>query len=278
MLGRGVEAILDTTYLSLVATPIAGLLGMGIAFLVVRKSFSGKAVLDFGSNLGAGVPGTILGIGFVLSFVTPPWIVVGLLYLLLALFLVRTLFKEGRRQAIVLLVGSAIAALPRLLELVVGDIAILYILGGCFIGVGVFLFIQRAKQAGWILVGMGLYLIMADLIWYITRPISLFSLQVENEFLRDSLAELGEYIQVLFQMPPVILMIVYLFGAVLILGNLQGRVKVVLSIPAAWTRRLPGFHWRTPCNCGDSLYHHRGLCRAQPTCLRTCGGGSLTAD
>jgi iron(III) transport system permease protein len=230
MLGRGVEAILDTTYLSLVATPIAGLLGMGIAFLVVRKSFSGKAVLDFGSNLGAGVPGTILGIGFVLSFVTPPWIVVGLLYILLALFLVRTLFKEGRSQAIVLLVGSAIAALPRLLELVVGEIAILYILGGCFIGIGVYFFLQRAKQAGWILAGMGLYLIMADLSWYITRPITRFSLKVENEFLRDSLAEIGDYIQVLFQMPPVILMILYLFGAALLLGNLQGRTKIVLTI------------------------------------------------
>ncbi len=108
MLGRGVEAILDTTFLSLLATPVAGLLGMGIAFLVVRKSFSGKTVLDFGSNLGAGVPGTILGIGFILSFVTPQWYVVILLYVLLALFFVRTLFKVGREQAIALLVGTTI--------------------------------------------------------------------------------------------------------------------------------------------------------------------------
>ena len=89
MLGRGVEAILDTTFLSIMATPIAGLLGMGIAFLVVRKQFAGKDMIDFGSNLGAGVPGTILGIGFVISFVTPPWFIVGALYLLLAVFMVR---------------------------------------------------------------------------------------------------------------------------------------------------------------------------------------------
>ena len=46
---------------------------MVIAFLVVRKRFSGKEVLDFTSNLGGAVPGTILGIGFILAFNTSPW-------------------------------------------------------------------------------------------------------------------------------------------------------------------------------------------------------------
>jgi iron(III) transport system permease protein len=91
---RGVEAILDTTFLSVVATPIAALTGMVIAFLVVRKKFSGKDVLDFGSNLGGAVPGTILGIGFVLAFSTPPMTVVAVLYVLLALFLARSVFPE----------------------------------------------------------------------------------------------------------------------------------------------------------------------------------------
>jgi iron(III) transport system permease protein len=230
MLGRGVEAILDTTFLSLLATPVAGLLGMAIAFLVVRKSFSGKALLDFGSNLGAGIPGTILGIGFILSFVTPQWYVIILLYILLALFLVRTLFQTGREQAIALLVGTAIAAGIWGLGLAVGDIAILYILGGGFIAIGAYFFAQRARQAGWVMAGMGLYLIMADLSWYLTRPIASFSLTVENEYLRDTLAEVGDYIQVMFQMPPAILAIIYVFVAVLVLKSINGRAKTVLSI------------------------------------------------
>ena len=53
---RGVEAILDTTFLSALATPFAAFLGMVIAWLVVRKNFSGKEVLDFTSNLGGAVP------------------------------------------------------------------------------------------------------------------------------------------------------------------------------------------------------------------------------
>ena len=93
---RGLKPILDTTFLSALATPIAGLAGMIIAFLVVRKAFSGKEALDFASNLGGAVPGTILGIGFVLAFSTPPWFVVAILYALLAFYLVWT-STQGRR-------------------------------------------------------------------------------------------------------------------------------------------------------------------------------------
>jgi iron(III) transport system permease protein len=45
---------------------------MMIAYLVVRKTFSGKEGLDFVSNLGGAVPGTILGIGYILAFIKAP--------------------------------------------------------------------------------------------------------------------------------------------------------------------------------------------------------------
>jgi iron(III) transport system permease protein len=69
--GIGAEAIQDTTLLSIVATPLAGLIGMVVAFLVVRKEFLGRQALDFGVMLGIAVPGTIIGIGYVLSFNGP---------------------------------------------------------------------------------------------------------------------------------------------------------------------------------------------------------------
>ena len=93
---RGVESVLDTTFLSAFATPLAALTGMVIAFLVVRRQFSGKGGLDFVSNLGGAVPGTILGIGFVLAFSTVPKFVVGLLYVMLAIFLVSQALGAGR--------------------------------------------------------------------------------------------------------------------------------------------------------------------------------------
>ena len=69
--GYGSEAMKDTTRLSAIATPIAGVLGMLIAFLVARKQFTGRHALDFATMLGIAVPGTILGIGYLLVFNTP---------------------------------------------------------------------------------------------------------------------------------------------------------------------------------------------------------------
>lgn len=69
--GLGSQAMGDTSLMSTIATPIAGLLGMVIAWLVVRKTFAGRALLDFVAMLGIAVPGTVLGIGYLLAFNAP---------------------------------------------------------------------------------------------------------------------------------------------------------------------------------------------------------------
>lgn len=69
--GIGNESITDTTLLALIATPIAGLLGMIMAWLVVRKVKRGAAWLDFLGMLGLAVPGTVVGIGYAIAFNTP---------------------------------------------------------------------------------------------------------------------------------------------------------------------------------------------------------------
>ena len=69
--GYGSQAMRDTTQLSAIATPVAGIMGMLIAFLVVRKKFTGRGALDFATMMGIAVPGTILGIGYLLMFNRP---------------------------------------------------------------------------------------------------------------------------------------------------------------------------------------------------------------
>ncbi|NUT41450.1 MAG: iron ABC transporter permease [Thermoactinospora sp.] len=64
----GSEAIADTTVLAAVATPIAGLAGLVMAWLAVRHLRAGSGWLDFGGTLGVAVPGTVLGIGYVLAY------------------------------------------------------------------------------------------------------------------------------------------------------------------------------------------------------------------
>jgi iron(III) transport system permease protein len=105
---RGLKPILDTTFLSALATPIAGLAGMVIAFLVVRKTFSGKEALDFSSNLGGAVPGTILGIGYIIAFIKAPMPVVVAIYVLLAYYLVGSAARRFWQRALLLLSGTLI--------------------------------------------------------------------------------------------------------------------------------------------------------------------------
>jgi iron(III) transport system permease protein len=66
--GVGREALLDTTLLAAVATPIAGAAALLMAWLVVRHLRATAGWLDFGGTLGVAVPGTVLGIGYVLAY------------------------------------------------------------------------------------------------------------------------------------------------------------------------------------------------------------------
>nr|WP_231700578.1 MULTISPECIES: iron ABC transporter permease [unclassified Arthrobacter] len=69
--GIGSDAMFTTTILALIATPVAGVLGMVMAWLIVRKVNRGRGVLDFIGMLGLAVPGTVLGIGYAVAFNKP---------------------------------------------------------------------------------------------------------------------------------------------------------------------------------------------------------------
>lgn len=66
--GIGNDAIIKTTLMALIATPIAGILGMILAWLIVRKIRRGRELMDFLGMLGIAVPGTVLGIGYAITF------------------------------------------------------------------------------------------------------------------------------------------------------------------------------------------------------------------
>lgn len=85
----GFKTVTDTLIIAIITTPISGLLGMLIAFLVVRRVFPGKRALEFGSILSYAVPGTVVGIGYVLAFNGPPFILTGTLLILVLCFVFR---------------------------------------------------------------------------------------------------------------------------------------------------------------------------------------------
>ena len=87
--GVGLGTILDTLLVALLATPVSGLLGMFIAFVIVRLSFPGKGLLELTSLLNFAVPGTVVGIGYILAFNRPPLLLIGTLTILVLNFVFR---------------------------------------------------------------------------------------------------------------------------------------------------------------------------------------------
>ena len=87
----GQKALGDTLKLAIIATPIAGLLGMIIAFLIVRKQFFGKKVMEMISMLSIAVPGTVIGISYILSFNKAPLALSGTAIIILAAFVIRAI-------------------------------------------------------------------------------------------------------------------------------------------------------------------------------------------
>jgi len=87
----GFNSIKDTIFLASVATPFTGLLGMIVAYLVVRKNFYGKHILQFSSLLSFAVPGTVVGIGYVLAFNEKPFLLTGTAAIIILCFIFRNM-------------------------------------------------------------------------------------------------------------------------------------------------------------------------------------------
>ena len=229
MFERGIESILDTTFLSVLATPLAVLLGMIVAFLVVRKKFSGKEVLDFTSNLGGAVPGTILGIGFVLAFSTTPWILVAMLYTGFLFFTVGVTFKKKGERLAASAVGLAIGYGFVLLERTIGAAFFIYLIGILSILFGVYeLVLRKKRRSGLMLLLFGLYAALYTPSEYVAYWISLFSRTVAPGTWKNAVSQLPDYIKVFFQLPPSILgLILMLFAASVVLRE-KGKTRIVI--------------------------------------------------
>lgn len=65
---KGYRVFTDSIMLSLIASPITALFSMIIAYLVVKRKFVGKGVMEFVAMLAMAVPGTVLGVGFIRGF------------------------------------------------------------------------------------------------------------------------------------------------------------------------------------------------------------------
>ncbi|RIK29119.1 MAG: hypothetical protein DCC56_13530 [Anaerolineae bacterium] len=218
VLTRGVEAVLDTTFLSALATPFAAILGMVIAWLVVRKNFSGKEALDFSSNLGGAIPGTILGIGFILVFNKPPIALALIVYAILAIFFVSAVGKGAREGVVILLLGTAIGALLIRRE----SVQVYYILGCLYLILAILLAFGGNRRSSVAFSSLlGIYVMSTNWANIAAKPIAEFSRSIERGFWSNAIFQFSDHIKVLLQPPPSLLAIFLIFAGILLVQELK---------------------------------------------------------
>ncbi|MEA1884797.1 MAG: iron ABC transporter permease [Thermotogota bacterium] len=90
-LQRGKDAIVDTTILATITMPIAGIIAMVAAMIIVRKKFYGKRLMEILLMTPFAIPGTLIGISFILAFNKAPLILVGTAAIIIINYVVREL-------------------------------------------------------------------------------------------------------------------------------------------------------------------------------------------
>ena len=70
--GAGWSSFWTTVKLSAIAAPITAALGLVAAYLLTRQKFAGQSLFEFGTMLSFAIPGTVIGISYILAFNVPP--------------------------------------------------------------------------------------------------------------------------------------------------------------------------------------------------------------
>jgi iron(III) transport system permease protein len=73
------------------AAPLTAFIGLLIAFLVARTQFRGRTTFEFSALLAFAIPGTVLGVSYILAFNVPPFELTGTGLIILLCFLFRNL-------------------------------------------------------------------------------------------------------------------------------------------------------------------------------------------
>jgi len=87
--GGAWNSLFTTLASALVATPLTAGMGLLAAYVLARQNFRGKAAFEFITMLSFAIPGTVIGIAYIMAFNTPPIELTGTLAILIACFVFR---------------------------------------------------------------------------------------------------------------------------------------------------------------------------------------------
>jgi iron(III) transport system permease protein len=70
--GSAWDSFWTTLKISAIAAPLTAIVGLVTAYLLVRQNFAGKNAFEFGTMLSFAIPGTVIGVSYILAFNVPP--------------------------------------------------------------------------------------------------------------------------------------------------------------------------------------------------------------
>jgi iron(III) transport system permease protein len=108
--GSAWDSLLTTLEVAAISAPITAGLGILLAWLIARQEFRGRRLLEFMTMLSFAIPGTVVGVSYIMAFNVPPVELTGTALILILCFVFRNL-PVGVRGGI-----AALAQIDRSLD------------------------------------------------------------------------------------------------------------------------------------------------------------------
>jgi iron(III) transport system permease protein len=89
--GTAWNSLFTTLKLAAIAAPICSALGLLISWLLARTQFAGQKAFEFSALLAFAIPGTVLGVSYILAFNVPPFELTGTGLIIVLCFIFRNL-------------------------------------------------------------------------------------------------------------------------------------------------------------------------------------------
>jgi iron(III) transport system permease protein len=89
--GAAWQSLFTTVTLAALAAPLSAALGLLTAWLLARTQFAGQKAFEFGALLAFAIPGTVLGVSYILAFNVPPFELTGTALIIVLCFVFRNM-------------------------------------------------------------------------------------------------------------------------------------------------------------------------------------------
>ncbi|MDR9776554.1 iron ABC transporter permease [Rhizobium hidalgonense] len=80
-----------TMEIALIAAPLTAAVGLLTAYIIVRQKFAGKNAFEFALMMSFAIPGTVIGVSYIMAFNLPPLEMTGSALILIACFVFRNM-------------------------------------------------------------------------------------------------------------------------------------------------------------------------------------------